>query len=110
VLQFPGDQGRQVLPALAQRRNDQREAVEALVEVFPEQPLPDPLPQRHVACRHNTHVGPTDDFGTEPFELAVLDRPQDLGLREGLMSAISSRKSVPPSATSNFRAAHDRRR
>src|SRR5262249_29202139 len=48
---------RNVLGALAQRRQAHRYDIEAIVEIFPEQPLLDQLAQIAICCRYNPNVG-----------------------------------------------------
>jgi hypothetical protein len=73
-------QQRDVALALPQRRQAHRDDVEAIVEVLAKQPLLDALAQVHVGGGHHPHVHLDRAGAAEPFDLAFLQRAQELGL------------------------------
>src|SRR5215469_2722285 len=89
-----------VLRALAQRGHvhlDHRQAVE---EILAEAPVCHLLSKVAIGGGDDAHVGAVGLTLADPFELLFLDEPQKLCLHLRRISAISSRKSVPPSASS----------
>ena len=77
-----GDQLRQILAAIPERRNEERQAVDALIQVLAKHPAVDAVAKRRVARRHDADIGAADHFGPEAFEFTVFNRPEDLRLRE----------------------------
>ena len=74
------DQERDVLRALAQRRHDDREDVEAVVEVLAEAPAADVLGEVAVGGRDHAHVDLDRPRAAQPLELPGLEHAQQLGL------------------------------
>jgi len=94
------DQQRDVFPPLTQRRNEERDHVQSVVQVSRNAPSSRTLDVL-VRCRNHTHVQVTA-CRRHAVDLPFLKRPQDLACRSMRRSPISSRNSVPPSASSNL--------
>ena len=62
-------------------RQAHRHDVEPIEQVLAEQPLPDHQPQVAVACGHDPDVGPDRMVAADRDELALLQHPQQPGLR-----------------------------
>ena len=92
-----------VLGALAQRRARDRHDVEPVVQVLAERAASRPSSlEVAVGRRDDAHVDRARSSAADALELARLEHAQQLGLRgQRPCSPISSRKIVPPSATSN---------
>lgn len=71
-------QGLDVVHAVPQRRQQDREYVETIIEVGAERPLGDPLCQALVGRCDNPHVDADGLRTAEPFELLLLQRAQKL--------------------------------
>ena len=69
-----------VLPALAQRRQVDRDRVEPEEEILAEPAGGDLRRKVGVGGGDEPHVGPDRPRGADPLELAGLERPQDLRL------------------------------
>lgn len=95
-------QRQDVRRAFAQRPPGQREDRQAIVEVLAETPRRDF--RREVAVGRGKHADiQVDRFArTDPLHLALLQYAQQLGLQARGISDISSRRMVPPSASSNL--------
>ena len=70
----------QILRALAERRHDDGDAVDAVEEVFAELPFLDECSGAMMRGRQHADVRLPQRLGAEPLELAVFDRAQDLAL------------------------------
>ena len=75
------DKKRDVFLALPERRDRDGENIEPVEQVFPESALPDLFLQIPVGGRNDPHID-LDGFGAaQPLKLAVLDDPEQLGLK-----------------------------
>ena len=75
------DKKRDVFLALPERRDRDGENIEPVEQVFPESALPDLFLQIPVGGRDDPHID-LDGFGAaQPLKLAVLDDPEQLGLK-----------------------------
>ena len=83
--------------ALAQRRQAQGDQVQAVEQVLAELPARHHLGEVAVGGRDHPHVDRARDARAQHLVGAVLEHPQQLHLRGGSSSPISSRKMVPPS-------------
>src|SRR5262245_22949208 len=81
-LEFGGNEGRQILWTIAQGRDEEAEAIEAVIEVVAELATLNEFMQRTVRGGDDARVGVENRLGTEAFELPVFDRPKNLGLGE----------------------------
>ena len=77
------DRQRNVVLALAQRREKDVDDVQAVVEVLAEPPVLDHLPQVAVRGGDDAHVDLDRVHAAEPHELALLHHAQQLGLGLG---------------------------
>ena len=75
------DEQRDVVLALAQRRQLDRDDVQAVEEILAELALLHHLPQIDVGRGDDAHVDLDRLHAAEPHELALLDHAQQLGLR-----------------------------
>ena len=75
-------QHRHVFPALAQGRRGDRDDVEPVVEVLPEALLAHEHGQVLVGGGDDPHVDAEGLGPPHPLELALLEHPEDLGLRD----------------------------
>ena len=82
-----GHEGRQVLKALAKRRQVDRKDVQAEEEVLPEAPIAHFVVQSPVGGGNHPGVDVGDGLGADALELARLEGAQQLGLR--LLAQIS---------------------
>ena len=89
-----------ILAPLAQRGQVHAEDVEAVVEVLAERPRRHRLRQVLVGGGDDPDVGPEGRGAPHALELVLLEHPEELGLDMGGSSPTSSRKSVPPAASS----------
>ena len=71
----------QVFDAFAQRRDADRDDVDAVVEVFAERPFLHAPFEIHVGGRHQTELHLDRLVAAHPLDLAFLDRAQQLGLQ-----------------------------
>src|SRR5262249_9313336 len=79
VGEVPGEY-RDVVLSLAQRRNADREDVQAIEEIAPERSLLDHGPQLPAGGGDDPDIGVPRPRAAEPFELALLQHPQQLRL------------------------------
>ena len=70
------------LGALAQRRQPDRERVDAVVEILAEARVADELIERPVGRRDQAEVHLDRGVAAEPLEAALLEHAQQLGLRD----------------------------
>ena len=73
-------QQRDVAGALAQRRQLDRDHVDAVVELLAELPLGDGLAQVAVRRRHDAHVHVDERGAADAADLPLLQRAQELDL------------------------------
>ena len=85
---------------LAQRRDEDGEDVEAVEQILPQRAVRDRRLHVLVGGGDQPDVDLDRLGAAEPLELALLQRAQQLDLRGEVTSPISSRRSVPPSASS----------
>ena len=81
------DEHRQVLDALAQRRQPHRNHVEAVVEIFAERAVLDRALEVDVGRRDQPERGADRPSAADALDLALLDRAQQLGLQVELQIA-----------------------
>ena len=84
----------------AQRRQVHRDQVQAVEQVLAELPARDEPREVAVGGRDHAHVDSAGTARAEQLEACGLQHPQELDLRGGSGSPISSRKIVPPCASS----------
>ena len=93
-------QQRDVAAAFAQGRQRHRHHLQSVEEVLTELPRPDLIFQVAV-CRGDTDIDADVRQSANPLEGLLFEEPQQLRLGPGVISPISSRNTVPPSAVSN---------
>jgi hypothetical protein len=91
---------RDVASALAQRGQRDRDDVEAVEQILAERPRRDLALQVPVGRRHEAHVDADRLDAADALELALLQHAQSFTCISLGISPISSRKSVPPEASS----------
>ncbi len=74
---------RNVLLALAQRRNIQRHHIQPVIEILAKCPLLQRRAQIHVGGGDHPHVDVPDFIAAQPLELALLQNAQQLHLNGG---------------------------
>ena len=95
------DQQREILFPVPQGRQGKGHHAQPVVKVFPEASAFDLGFEIAVCRRDDPGVRLQPVSAAHPLELAFLEDAQQLHLVEGESSPTSSRKSVPPSASSN---------
>ena len=89
-----------VVAAFAERRHPERDDGEAVVEVVAKRSAADGGLDVEVRGREDPHVDVDVAVVPDAADLELLERAEDLGLRGERHRADSSRRSVPPSASS----------
>ena len=87
--------------ALAQRRDRERDAVEAEVQILAEALAGDLGLEIAVGGRDEADVDRPRGAPADAHDLAALEHAQQLRLQRGGISPISSRNTVPPRAVSS---------
>ena len=89
-------QRRNVVDALAQRRDRQRKDTQAIVEIGPERSVFDHLHQIAVRRRDDPHVHLLGSRAPEPLELTLLQDAQQLGLyfRRNVADLVQEQRAV----------------
>jgi len=93
-------QKRDIFFAFLQRRNVHFNDFKAIIKVFPELPVKHSFFQVAVCCGNHTHIDFSRFSVTYPFKFFSWSTRRSLSWMRGEMSPISSRKIVPPSASS----------
>ena len=70
-----------VIAAISQRRQPDREHVEPIIEIFAELPVGDPALKVTIRRSHNPGVGAKHSRSTEPLKFTLLEDAEELGLR-----------------------------
>src|SRR5262249_17537362 len=81
VLEETHGQQHHIITAIAERRNLNLEHIDAVIQIRAERPVRDRLLQIAVGRGDDANIGAADAGTAETLELALLQEPQQLGLR-----------------------------
>ena len=101
-FQFGGDQRRQFLHPLAQRRDEQGQAVQPVKKILAKFSLPHLFEERAVRGADDPRVGVQHLLRAESLEFAIFEHAQDFDLGEGTHLGNLVEKERAPSASSNL--------
>ena len=95
-FQLRGDQGGQFFQALPQRRDQQRQAVQAMKKILAKLSLRHALAERAIGRADNAHIARSMRSEPRRSNSPYSSTRKIFTCASALISEISSRKSVPP--------------